>query len=43
MTAFWDKEAKRFTLDWTDDILKGCVVTHEGKVVHGPTLKALQG
>ncbi len=43
MTAFWDKEAKRFNLDWTDDILKGCAVTHEGKVVHGPTQKALQG
>jgi len=41
MTAFWDKEAKTFKLDWTDDILKGCAVTHEGQVVHGPTLKAL--
>ena len=41
MTAFWDKEAKRFNLDWADDILKGCAVTHEGQVVHGPTLKAL--
>ncbi|MBK9795419.1 MAG: Re/Si-specific NAD(P)(+) transhydrogenase subunit alpha [Holophagaceae bacterium] len=41
MTAFWDKEGQRFNLDWTDDILKGCAVTHEGKVVHGPTLKAL--
>jgi len=41
MTAFWDKEARRFTLDWADDILKGCAVTHEGKVVHTPTLKAL--
>ena len=41
MTAFWDKEAKRFNLDWADDILKGCAVTHEGQVVHAPTLKAL--
>lgn len=41
ITAFWDKEAKRFNLDWADDILKSCAVTHEGKVVHGPTLKAL--
>ncbi|MBP7618427.1 MAG: Re/Si-specific NAD(P)(+) transhydrogenase subunit alpha [Geothrix sp.] len=41
MTAFWDKEARRFNLDWADDILKGCAVTHEGKVIHGPTLKAL--
>ena len=43
LTAFWNKEAKRLNLDWTDDILKGCVVTHEGQVVHGPTLKLLQG
>jgi NAD(P) transhydrogenase subunit alpha len=41
MTAFWNREAKAFNLDWSDDILKGCAVTHEGKVVHGPTLKAL--
>ncbi|MDP1831295.1 MAG: Re/Si-specific NAD(P)(+) transhydrogenase subunit alpha [Geothrix sp.] len=41
MTAFWDRSAGRFNLDWADDILKGCAVTHEGKVVHGPTQKAL--
>jgi len=41
MTAFWDREAKRFDLDWDDDILRGCAVTHEGKVVHGPTQQAL--
>ncbi len=43
LTAFWDKEAKRFNLDWTDDLIKGCAVTHAGQVVHGPTLKLLQG
>jgi NAD(P) transhydrogenase subunit alpha len=41
VTAFWKKDEGRFDLDWNDDILKGCVVTHEGKIVHGPTLKAL--
>jgi NAD(P) transhydrogenase subunit alpha len=41
ITAFWDKDARRFNLDWADDILKGCVVTREGEVVHGPTRKAL--
>jgi NAD(P) transhydrogenase subunit alpha len=41
MTAFWNREAKTFNLDWADDILQGCAVTHEGKVIHGPTLKAL--
>jgi NAD(P) transhydrogenase subunit alpha len=41
ITAFWNKESKALSLDWADDILKGCVVTHEGEVVHGPTQKAL--
>ena len=42
MTAFWNKEEKRFNLDWDDDLLKGCAVTHDGNVLHGPTQKALQ-
>src|SRR5580704_13040327 len=29
---FWDKEAKAFHLDITNDILKGCVITHAGKI-----------
>jgi NAD(P) transhydrogenase subunit alpha len=41
VTTFWKKEEARFDLDWADDILQGCVVTREGKVVHGPTLKAI--
>lgn len=41
VAAFWKQPEGRFDLDWEDDILKGCVVTHDGKVVHGPTLKAL--
>jgi NAD(P) transhydrogenase subunit alpha len=43
LTAFWDKETKHFNLDWADDLLKGCAVTHEGQVVHGATLNLLQG
>ena len=31
---FWDKEAKAFQLNLEDEILKGCVITHGGKVVH---------
>ena len=31
---FWDKEEKKFKLDLEDEILKGCVLTHDGKVVH---------
>ncbi len=34
----WDKEAKRFVLDMENDILPGCVITHDGAVVH-PTIK----
>ena len=42
VTTFWNKDGARLDLDWEDDILKGCVVTRDGKVMHGPTLKALQ-
>lgn len=31
---FWDEEAKSMKLDLADDILKGCVITHGGAVVH---------
>lgn len=36
----WDKEAKRFVLDMGNDILPGCVITHDGAVVH-PTIKEM--
>jgi len=42
ITAFWDKGGSRFRLDWDDELQKGCCLTHDGKVVHLPTLKALQ-
>ena len=42
ITAFWDKPESRFKLDWDDELQKGCCVTHDGKVVHGPTLKLIQ-
>ena len=29
---FWNKDAKTFGLDMTNDILKGCVITHGGKI-----------
>jgi NAD(P) transhydrogenase subunit alpha len=31
---FWDKEAKRMTIDFADDIIKGCVITHDGRIVN---------
>ncbi len=36
----WDKEAKCFVLDMGNDILPGCVITHDGAVVH-PTIKEM--
>jgi NAD(P) transhydrogenase subunit alpha len=38
--AFWKDGA--FGLDLSDDILKEATITHEGKVIHGPTLKAME-
>lgn len=37
---FWDKEAKAFPLRLDDDLIKGCLVTHDGQVVH-PMIKPL--
>jgi NAD(P) transhydrogenase subunit alpha len=34
VSEFWDPEAKAFRLALEDEILKGCVVTHAGEVVH---------
>ena len=34
----WDKEAGQFVLNLENDILPGCVITHDGAVVH-PTIK----
>jgi len=39
---FWDKEAKEMRIDFADDILKGCVITHGGEIVN-ETIRNLQG
>jgi len=31
---FWNKEKKTFMLDLESDLIKGCLLTHQGKVVH---------
>lgn len=31
---FWDKETKSFRLDPQHDLLKGCLITHAGAIVH---------
>lgn len=35
---FWDKEKKAFVLNRDDEIIKGCLVTHDGEICH-PALK----
>ncbi|MCC6676112.1 MAG: Re/Si-specific NAD(P)(+) transhydrogenase subunit alpha [Phycisphaerales bacterium] len=39
ITAFW--KDKKFQLDLTDDILRGCAITHEGEIVHPKTKEAV--
>jgi NAD(P) transhydrogenase subunit alpha len=34
VSEFWDRNEKRLRLNFEDDILKGCVVTHDGKLVN---------
>jgi len=31
---FWDKEAKRFELKRDDEIIEGCLITHDGEIVN---------
>jgi NAD(P) transhydrogenase subunit alpha len=31
---FWNAEEKRFELNFEDEIVKGCVITHQGKIVN---------
>jgi NAD(P) transhydrogenase subunit alpha len=32
--AFWSEAQKRFVVDFEDEIIKGCVITHQGKIVN---------
>jgi NAD(P) transhydrogenase subunit alpha len=34
VSEYWDAEAKTFNLNLEDDILKGCVITHDGAIVN---------
>jgi NAD(P) transhydrogenase subunit alpha len=36
---FWDKEGKQFVLKLDDEIIKGCLITHQGEICH-PDIKA---
>jgi NAD(P) transhydrogenase subunit alpha len=39
----WDKEAGHFVLDMENDILPGCVITHDGAVVNETIKNILAG
>ena len=34
VAEFWNEEEKRFPLDFEDEIIKGCVITHQGKIIN---------
>ncbi len=34
LEEFWDKESKQFVLKPEDDLIKGCLITHEGRIVN---------
>jgi NAD(P) transhydrogenase subunit alpha len=34
LDEFWNKETKQFDLKLDDDIIKSCLITHGGKIVH---------
>jgi len=34
ISEFWDRDQLRFQLNFDDDILKGCVITHHGEIVN---------
>ncbi len=34
LEEYWDKEAKVFKMNVEDEILKGCLITHEGRIVN---------
>jgi NAD(P) transhydrogenase subunit alpha len=39
----WNEEQKRFVVDFEDDILPGCIITHDGAVVNETIKKILEG
>ncbi|MBN4074120.1 NAD(P)(+) transhydrogenase (Re/Si-specific) subunit alpha, partial [bacterium AH-315-E10] len=32
LTEFWDEETKTFPLDFEDELLNACVITHDGEI-----------
>ena len=40
---FWDKEKKRFSVNLDDEIVKGCLLTHDGKIVNPKLAEPTKG
>ena len=34
VAEFWNEEEKRFRLDFEDEIIQGCIITHQGKIIN---------
>lgn len=43
ISDFWDPETKRFELNFDDEIISGCVITHQGKIVNETITKHYSG
>ena len=41
INEYWDKESQTFVLDRENDIIQGCLITHDGSIVN-ETIKNLQ-
>jgi NAD(P) transhydrogenase subunit alpha len=39
----WDGDHRQFVLDFNDDILAGCIITHNGEVVNETIAKIMEG
>ena len=39
----WDEESKAFKVDFDDDILPGCIITHGGEVTNETIKNILEG
>jgi NAD(P) transhydrogenase subunit alpha len=40
---FWDKENKTLKLDLSDEIMRGCLITHESRIVNDAIRKLIEG
>ncbi|MGA7875821.1 MAG: Re/Si-specific NAD(P)(+) transhydrogenase subunit alpha, partial [Desulfoferrobacter sp.] len=43
ISDFWDPERSRFRLNFDDEIIAGCVITHQGKIVNETISKHYSG